>query len=111
MFDRNRNEINAVLTIVRRFEGLYYIGIHVDHAALVHPSIEYELKINHAGRKLLRGSNNIPNTRPVTLELWATVLERAFTRSNFVWRGSNLCWRDPTGLYDLLRHGPFLHQS
>lgn len=106
---QDRDERNAMLKYLRLHSGIYSIEIDRNKQ---HPEIECQLKINHAGRKLLGGSSSMGKP-PVTKALLATVLERSYNKSDHVWKryerrnGKH----DATGLYDLLRNGPFLQKK
>lgn len=103
---QDRDEIIMMLTYLRLHVGLYSLGIPRNKH---HSEIERQLKINHAGRKLL-GGNSRTGKPPVAKALYATVLEQSYKTSDHVWNESDRrnSEHDATGLYDLLRNGPFL---
>ena len=115
--DNNPKEKKALLTILNTFNRISCLG-RTEHGQY-DKDVEYILRINHAGRKLITEggggtANNIRyfNLAGVNLALWPKILERAHETSAEIYNNM-LCSMEEkelrkcaTGLYHLVRHGP-----
>ena len=94
----------ALLSLLKSVSNIYNLsGYGYDS------DVEYMLRINHAGRRILEGSRS--GGRSFPLSVWPTVLERAFNKSNNIYEYhsySDQEAKDPTGLFYLLCNGPVL---
>jgi len=86
----------AILSLLETFNTISSLG-HLGKEGHAYSDVEYALRINHAGRRLVEGSH-VATSLPRSI--WPIVLERVIKKS----------YRDDpfTGLYYLLRHGPVL---
>jgi hypothetical protein len=86
-------ERDALMTILRTFKGICNLGAcYIDQ---YHPDIEYLLRINHAGRRLVEGSidddddhdhdGNNNKQPPIPISLWPIILERSYKKSNQIY--------------------------
>ena len=118
-------ERDALMTILRTFKGICNLGACCIHQ--YHPDIEYLLRINHAGRRLVEGNiddddddhdhdgnNNSSNNNKqprIPISLWPIILERSYKKSNHIY-GKDFRYgkemRNHDGLFYLIRHGPVL---
>ncbi|OEU23313.1 hypothetical protein FRACYDRAFT_259352 [Fragilariopsis cylindrus CCMP1102] len=99
----NSTQISAVLTLLNNFDGISNLGILNVNAYEYDPDVENLLRINHAGRKLIRNkeiasgiiaaATATATTAPViNPALWPLILERAYKK-----------YKCATGLFDLTR--------
>ncbi|OEU21080.1 hypothetical protein FRACYDRAFT_234706 [Fragilariopsis cylindrus CCMP1102] len=105
-------ERDALMTILRTFKGIC--------------NLEYLLRINHAGRRLVEGNiddddhddhdgnnyNSNNNKQPrIPISLWPIILERSYKKSNHIY-GKDFRYgkemRNHDGLFYLIRHGAVL---
>jgi hypothetical protein len=103
------DEKAAVLSLLGTFSGISNLGGY--HKSDYDSDIEYALRINHAGRRIVvkaaidgSGSNDAGKA-VVPISLWPTILERAYEKSAVdIYNPKNA-----TGIYYLLREvGPAL---
>ena len=96
----------ALMTLLQTFKSIYYLGFFTDRFGFFFGyDLEYILRINHAGRRVMNGG--------IPLSVWPTILERSHNKSCDIysgWHRSNMnnIRKNPTGLYYLLRNGPAL---
>lgn len=97
----------ALMTILRTFKGLYNIGNNINMKEHP-PDMTYQLRINHAGRRLVDA--RALRHKSFSLSLLPFVLERAFRTSMdiYPWYWRDEKKKDPTGIYYLFRSGPIL---
>jgi hypothetical protein len=97
----------AAMSLVKTYSYVYNLGGKNKED---YPSdLEYELRLNHAGRGRLVGKGVGNNDRPIPLSLWPTILERAYEKSDKIyddWYSEGE--KNATRLYYLLREGPAL---
>jgi hypothetical protein len=93
----------AAMSLLKICNTIYSLGGRIKED---YPSdIEYELRINHAGRNAVA----VNDDRPIPISLWPTILERAYENSHQIYEyNSEKKEKDATGLYYLLREGPAL---
>ena len=110
---KDHKEKSALLTILDTFYGISNLG----YGSTYDPDVEYALRINHAGRKIIRdkeissGTTTATATAPVINKaLWPIILDRAYKKSGEIY---NLTWinkedrektKCATGLFDLVCH-------
>ena len=103
----------ALLNVLDAFNGISTLGLYLGYD----PDVEYALRINHAGRKIIRdkeissGTTTATATAPVINKaLWPIILDRAYKKSGEIY---NLTWinkedrektKCATGLFDLVCH-------
>ena len=96
------------MTILGTFKGLYTLGNNININEYP-PDLRYQLRTNHAGRRLLDPCS-ICHQKLFT-PLMPFLMERAFSKSQDIyssyWRDERP--KDPTGVYYLFRSGPILH--
>ena len=105
--DSDDEERVALMTILRTFKGLYSLGNNISIKKYP-PDVEYQLRMNHSGRRLIETSHHYH--KPIPANLLPIILERAFQKSRDIYP---LHWRDeqkndPTGIYYLCRSGVIL---
>ena len=100
----------ALLSFLQRFHtiwDIYGFSTEPDDS-----DIDYELRINHAGRKILEDGS--VGSRSLPLSLWSTILERSYKKSDkqtsqlYFHRKTDIATKNATGLYYLLQNGPAL---
>ena len=114
----NSTQISALLTILNNFDGISNLGSMLKVNQYEYdPDVENVLRINHAGRNLIR-NKEIPSdiiatatatatTAPViNPALWPLILEKAYKQSYKIydrqdWQIKCKC---ATGLFDLVLH-------
>jgi len=86
----------AILSLLETFNTISNLGF-IGSKVHAYSDVEYALRINHAGRRIVEGSHDATLLPP---SVWPIALERVYEES----------YRDDpfTGLYYLLRHGPVL---
>jgi hypothetical protein len=100
----------ALVSFLQRFHTIWDIyGFHTESND---SDIDYELRINHAGRKILEDGS--VGSRSLPLSLWSTILERSYKKSDkqtsqiYFKRKNDTTTKNATGLFYLLRNGPAL---
>ena len=113
-------EKDAFLRFLRVFKTIHNLGSSgsccCEHGCddLYGSDIEFALRINHAGRRLVEfDGDNDDKGRSVPLSLWPTLLERSYAKSGQDGIYQYCCEEqklneNATGLYYLLRAGPAL---
>jgi hypothetical protein len=112
----NSTQISALLTILNNFDGISNLG-SIFKVNEYDPDVENVLRINHAGRKLIRNkeiSSGIiatatDTTAPViNPALWPLILERAYKKSYKIYDEEHWKYKikskSATGLFDLVLH-------
>ena len=97
------NEKKALLSLLDSFNTIYKLGYkdEVDYDS----DVEYALRINHAGRSIVKGGDH-----SLPLSVWHIILERSYQKYGGIYDDSS-CHRnkkDPTGLFYLLCNMPAL---
>jgi hypothetical protein len=93
----------ATMSLLKNCNSIYNLGgDKEDYPA----DLEYELRINHAGRSIIEVGCD--DNRSIPFSLWPTILERAYEKSHQIYEYSKNKEKDATGLYYLLREGPAL---
>ena len=116
----NSTQISAVLTLLNNFDVISNLGIlNVNPSYEYDPDVENLLRINHAGRKLIRNkeiASSIIATATdtpapvINPALWPLILERAYKKTYNIYDKKNwLCIEGrhsecATGLFDLVLH-------
>ena len=118
----NSTQISALLTILNNFDGISNLGSMLKVNQYEYdPDVENLLRINHAGRNLIR-NKEIPSgiiatatatTAPViNPALWPLILERAYKKSYNIYdkeyfillRRERRKSKSATGVFDLVLH-------
>jgi len=112
----NSTQISALLTILNNFDRISNLG-SIFKVNEYDPDVENVLRINHAGRKLIRNkeiSSGIiatatDTTAPViNPALWPLILERAYKKSYKIYDEEHWKYKikskSATGLFDLVLH-------
>jgi hypothetical protein len=113
----NSTQISALLTILNNFDGISNLGsILKVNEYEYDPDVENVLRINHAGRKLIR-NKEIPSgiiatatdttAHVINPALWPLILERAYKKSYKIYdREDEQCRKSKcaTGIFDLVLH-------
>jgi hypothetical protein len=99
----------AAMSLIKTCSTIYNLGgcNKADYPS----DLEYELRINHAGRNIIEVVGN--DSRSVPISLWPTILERAYEKSHQIYeepysKNPTKKEKNATGLYYLLREGPAL---
>jgi len=96
-----KEEIEAACRILQTFPSVVSFSPRV-WIHRYHPKIQYEMILNHSGRRLVDSDNDSTSSLDLPLSVWPLVLERC-TKPPW-WTRSH----SATGLYYLLRESPVM---
>lgn len=98
---KDPEEKKALLSFLRTFNTIYNLGV-----CSCNSDVEYALRMNQAGRRVVEVGDVGAGNRFLPLAGWPAVLERSYAKSGEIYhrRGQ----KNATGLYYLLREGPAL---
>ena len=104
----NPEEKAALMTVLHIFKGIFNLGDNINIKEYP-PDMRYQLRMNHAGRRLTEG--RCLCDKSISISLLPFALERAFQKSRDIYplHCRDERKKDPTGIYYLFRSGPILH--